>query len=93
MGAGLPEVVQVTALACGTAVVHMTQRRPWERDGPPRAQHHTHVVVVERPAPSSTEEPTAGGTVPGHPAEPPTGVDAGAGPEDTASWVAPPVDP
>ena len=69
VGASLPETLLITAKAPGTATVQVAQRRPWE-SGPPRAEGHTHVVVVsaesdtgetlDEPAPSEDTQPERG---------------------------------
>lgn len=45
VGAALPETVRLTGVAAGRGVLRLTQRRPWERDVPPRARHAVEIVV------------------------------------------------
>lgn len=45
LGAARPETLSVTGLAAGRVVVHLTQRRPWERGLAPRERHRIDVVV------------------------------------------------
>jgi hypothetical protein len=45
IGAAVPETLSVTGLAAGRVVVHLVQRRPWERGTPPRERHRIDVVV------------------------------------------------
>lgn len=45
IGAAVPETLSVTGLAAGRVVVHLDQRRPWERGVAPRDRHRIEVVV------------------------------------------------
>jgi predicted secreted protein len=47
VGVGRPELLHITAAAPGRVTLHLTQRRPWETDVPPRTAYDIEVVVGE----------------------------------------------
>jgi hypothetical protein len=49
--------VEVRALNLGAVVLHLIQRRPWERDRPPLNRHVIEVTVVAQSPPLSHRHP------------------------------------